>query len=131
MAAASQGQEDLVGIIRGIGHDADRAVQSLNGAAERLGHVEAGTEVPGNEDRDDLGIRGDLRRHLDAFEDQQFGVIVDVAVERAHDVGPRGLRTGFFAIERVGVGLGYEPDTGPPGVGHHCGPDPRRSQGAG
>ena len=51
---------------------------------------------------------------------REVGEVVDVAVEHGGDVGPVGaLELG--AVERVGVGLGDDPDARPAGVAEHHG----------
>ena len=68
--------------------------------------------------RDHLGVGGDLRRRPGAARAPEVGVVVDVAVERADDVGPL-VAVELLLVQRVRVRLGDDPDARPPRVAEH------------
>ncbi len=74
--------------------------------------------MPCDERRNHLGVGGDRRGDPQPVGGAQVGVVVDVTVQRGHDV--RRLRTArlleFEGVERVGVGLADDADTRPSGV---------------
>ncbi len=51
--------------------------------------------------------------------DAEIGVVVDVAVERRDNVRLTARRLELLAVDRMGVRLGDDADTGPAGVGEH------------
>ena len=106
--------------------DRDRAIEAGDGSAECLDEtVSISTRdgaVAGNERRDHLGVGGDRPGDSQLVGRLQIGMIVDVPVEHADDVGPGVFAPGqleLFAIDRVGVGLRDDADTRPPRVAEH------------
>ena len=105
LAAAPQGQQQLPRGAGGVGHDPYRAFETTDGPPERFGRPVPRRQVPRNQGGDELGVRGDPFGHRKALGDNQLGLIVDVAVEGADDIRPRGSSAGLVRIERVGVGF--------------------------
>ena len=118
LATAPERQEQAVGGGGGLGGDAHRARELRHRRAEGVLHSGAALHAAGDEGWDDLGVGGDLGRHLQALERLEVGVVVDVAVERAHHVGTL-VTVELLVVERVRVGLGDDADTRPAGVAEH------------
>ncbi len=115
LAAAAQGQQQLVGLGAGRRGDGHRPLEAGHGVAEGGGEVGAFGDAAGDEGGDDLGVGGDLGGDLQAVERLEVGEVVDVAVERGHDERDVAV-TLLGAVDRVGVGLADHADRGPPGV---------------
>ncbi len=74
-------------------------------------------QVTRHERGDHLGVGGDLGVGVQPFERAEVEVVVDVAIERAHHVGPGPTR--LLLVERMRVRLGDHADAGPAGVAEH------------
>ena len=122
LAAAAQGEIQLLGFRCRSCADCNAALERCHRAAERLGEVAAHVgRVARHERRDDLGVGGDGAGDAQAVLDLQVGVVVDVAVQRRHRVALL-LATGlleFLAVQRVAVRLADDADAGPTGVTQH------------
>ena len=91
----------------GAGGDGDRSVERRHRLPKRLAEIGLVGEPPGDERGDHLGVGGELRRQPQARRVTQLRVVVDVAVQRRHDVGPvatrppPGSRGWAFASEMI------------------------------
>jgi hypothetical protein len=113
-----QGQQQAPGLVGGGGGDGHRSLEGGDRPAEGVGRGRAIRQVAGDERGDDLGVGGDLGRYPQIVGGPQLDVVVDVAVEGGQHVRPLAA-VGLDRVERVGVGLGDDPDAGPPGVPEH------------
>ena len=131
LATPAQREQQRVRRSGAGGADGDGAVERRDRAPERLDERVPGERVTGDQRRDHLGIGGDLAMDAQPVLDPQVGVVVDVAIERGHDVRTRVLAATPFellAVERMGVGLGDDADTRPARVPEHGDLDIGRGQ---
>ena len=107
-----------------MGDDRDRPLERRHRRAKRLGELELVLQEPaGHERGDDLGVGRDLGGNSQRLQRLQVGVVVDVPVERGRHVRPLDnpcARTReLLLVQRVGVGLGDDPDARPTRVSEH------------
>ena len=109
LTAAAQGQQHRVGIGGAHRPDRDRPLEGGHRASERLDEFDAVGLVPRHDRGDHLRVGGDLLVDAQRMIDPEIGVIVDVAVERRHDVrsrtGPSTMTRVSSLVERVRIGL--------------------------
>ena len=117
LTRATQGQLKLVRCGRRARTDGDGTFERCNRAPERLSRLEPLTEAAARKRRDDLGIGGDGRRDRHALVGDQIREVVDIAVERADDIGAGSIDQ--LAVEWVSVRLGDDADRRPTGVAEH------------
>ena len=122
-AALQREQHGARGACRG-GSDRHRPLEPRNRPPKRLDQVVVHrVGVARHQCRDHLGVGGDRAREAQPVRHLEIGVVVDVAVEHADEVvATRVLGAPelvLFAVDRVGVGLGDDPDAGPTGVPQH------------
>ncbi len=118
LAASPQRQEEVIRVRGGAGADGHRALEGRHRVAEGVGQVGPLCQSVGDEGGDHLGVGGDLGGQPETVGRLQVGEVVHVAVQ-----GGRHVRAGravhLEAVDRVGVGLGDDPDARPPGVAQH------------
>ena len=119
LTGATQGQLKLVRCGRRARTDGHGTFERRDRAPERLRRPKPLTETPARERRDDLGIGGDGRCDRHALLGDQIGEVVDIAVERADDIGAGSVEQ--LAVERVSIRLGDDADRRPTGVAEHQG----------
>ncbi len=118
LTAPSQREEEPIRGRAGVGTDRDRPFERRHRVAKRIDRIGARLDRPGDDRRNDLGVRGDLRRDLEAMQAHQLLVVVDVAVERGGGVDTaEALDLGV--VERIRVRFRDDPDTRPPGMRQH------------
>ena len=118
LTGAGQRQVQLVGRSRRRCGNGDRTLEAGHRGPESLVHPEPLGQAPGDDRRNDLGVGCDLGHDGQVLGLAQIHVVVDVAVERRDHVRPEPS-TGLLGVDRMGVGLGDDPDARPPGVTEH------------
>ena len=118
LAAAPQGEEQLVGVGGGAGGDGDRALEARPPCC---GRPSARSSPSASRRATSVGmtlasvvISGAMRRPSAALRSAKLSTSPLSSADHVGPVGPVAL---LVAVERVGVGLGDDPDSTPSGCG--------------
>ena len=123
LAAAAQGQVQVVGRGGSSSADGHAALELGDGATERLAQIDHPRgHMMGHHRRDHLGVGRDRPGDAQAVMDLDVGVVVDVAVEHGDHVRSAADLFELLAVQRVAVGLADDPDARPTGVAEHAEP---------